>query len=258
MDDAVRRQADAVVEQVRAVLDADLIGVYLYGSAVAGGLRPDSDLDLFVVAARPTTAEEKGRLAAGISPISTRRSRPAGWRPVELTIVVEADVRSWRSPPRMDFQYGEWLRDDFDAGRVEPAEPLNGDLAVLVTMVLRDGQPLLGPPAADVLDPVPRADLDASMLDGVDGLLADLAPDTRNVLLTLARIWSTLDTGEILSKDAAADWVLARLPEEHRPVLARARDGYLGAAEDRWDDEGRIQALASHLVSQIRREPARP
>ena len=42
--------------------------------------------------------------------------------------------------------------------------------------------------------------------------------------------------GVIRSKDAAADWVLERLPEEHRPVLARARANYLGEEAERWDD----------------------
>ena len=34
-----------------------------------------------------------------------------------------------------------------------------------------------------------------AMLGGIDPLLADLDDDTRNVVLTLARIWSTLGTG---------------------------------------------------------------
>ena len=36
----------------RGLADAQIVGLYLYGSAVAGGLRPDSDLDLFVVTDR--------------------------------------------------------------------------------------------------------------------------------------------------------------------------------------------------------------
>jgi predicted nucleotidyltransferase len=39
-------------------------GVYLYGSAVHGGLRPDSDLDVFVVAGRRLTADEQQRVRA--------------------------------------------------------------------------------------------------------------------------------------------------------------------------------------------------
>jgi hypothetical protein len=74
------------------------------------------------------------------------------------------------------------------------------------------------------------------MASAVDGILLDLENDTRNYLLTLARIWSTLVTGEIRSKDLAADWALERLPDEQRLVLERARAIYLGADEERWDD----------------------
>lgn len=67
-------------------------------------------------------------------------------------------------------------------------------------------------------------------------LLAELASDTRNVVLTLARIWMTLETGALTSKDAAADWALAQLPAAHRPVLAHARSVYVAGEAERWAD----------------------
>jgi streptomycin 3"-adenylyltransferase len=254
MDDAALAQAAAVEDVLLATLGDGLLGLYLYGSAVAGGLRPDSDLDLFAVSSRRTTAAERRALVTGLTPISWRPRRPPAWRPVELTIAVASDLKPWRSPPRTDFQYGEWLREDFDAGRFAPSDPNNPDLAVLVTMVRRRGVPRFGPPADELLDPVPPGDLVTAMVAGVDSLLADLATDTRNVLLTLARIWVTTETGEILSKDAAADWALTRLAGAQRAGLARARAGYLGEAEDRWEDgDPRATALADRLVSEIRR-----
>jgi Aminoglycoside adenylyltransferase, C-terminal domain len=56
------------------------------------------------------------------------------------------------------------------------------------------------------------------------------------VIVTLARIWSTVATGAIRSIGDAADWALDRLPEEHRMALARARAIHLGHEEERWDD----------------------
>jgi streptomycin 3"-adenylyltransferase len=92
------------------------------------------------------------------------------------------------------------------------------------------------------------------MAGGVDGLLAELEPDTRNALLTLARIWSTVATGVIRSKDAAAEWALPRLPEEHRLPLESARASYLGDAEERWDAlRPQVRALADHVVAEIGR-----
>jgi streptomycin 3"-adenylyltransferase len=101
---------------------------------------------------------------------------------------------------------------------------------------------------------VPRDDLVRAMLDGVDPLLEELDTDTRNLVLTLARIWSTVETGAIRSKDAAADWALPRLPETHRPVLARARAIYVGSEEERWDDlMSGVRPHAEHVAGEIRR-----
>jgi len=254
MTDAVDEQVTAVVGCLLALPDDTVAGAYLYGSAVDGGLRPDSDLDFFVVSERPIQREERAGLVGRLSPISDHRTRPPTWRPVELTVVVRSDVCPWRYPPRMDFQYGEWLRSDLEAGNLDPQSELNPDLAVLITMVLLRGRVLAGPPAAQLLDPAPRGDLVRAMVSGVDGLLADLETDTRNVLLTLARIWSTVVEGGIRSKDAAAGWALRRLPEEHRSVLARARTAYLEGGEEAWGDVmAAAREHAAFVVGEIQR-----
>ena len=230
--------------------------MYLYGSAVGGGLRPDSDLDLFVLTNRGLTLGEKTRIVEGLLPISGRDTRPAAWRPIEMTVVAQPEIRPWHYPPRLELLYGEWLRAELASGVIdaEPAE--NPDLGILITMVRQAGRPLVGPPGTDVLDAVPEEDLVRAMVDGIPSLLSDLPGDTRNVLLTLARIWTTVETGEIRSKDDAADRAIERLPASLRPVLARARDLYrAGGYGDPWDDEARV--LADHLVGEIRVAVAR-
>lgn len=248
-------QLDEIVRLARRVLGDDLIGAYLHGSAVLGELRPRSDLDVLVVSERRTTPEERRMLIHRLLAISGRWGDPAAPRPIELTIVVQSDVRPWRYPPRLELQYGEWMRGEFERGEMPAPSAASPDLAPLITMVLLGNRPLLGPPPAEVLDPVPRDDLIRAIAAGIPGLLDDLEPDTANVVLTLARIWTTTATGAIRSKDAAADWVLPRLPEEHRAVLARARAIYLGG-EDRWDDlRPRIRPHADFVVQQIERTP---
>ncbi len=177
------------------VFDDDVIGIYVYGSAIEGGLQPGSDLDLFVLSERPTDRAEKRRLIDGLLPISGRRAIAGPARSIELTIAVQSAVRPWRYPPLLDFQYGDWLRREFERDELPPWPMPSPDLAVLITTVLLGSRPLIGPPAVEVLDPVPAADLDRAMIDSIPDLLADLEPDTGNVLLTLARIWTTLGTG---------------------------------------------------------------
>jgi predicted nucleotidyltransferase len=241
-------QIELLLSLVRDVLRKDFVAAYLFGSAVLGGLRPDSDLDVMIVSARPLTHPEKQRLASQLLQISARP------RHLELTIVVAADIRPWRYPPRMDFQYGDWWRHEFERGEVEPwASATNPDLASLIRMVLLADTPLHGPSPGEIFEPVPRRDYVAALVQGIDELIHDIESDTRNVVLTLARIWSGVVTDQVRSKDAAADWALPRLPHRHRGVLAEARAMYLGDGEGEPEDFGsRARAYAEHLVAEIR------
>ncbi|WP_343243961.1 DUF4111 domain-containing protein [Streptomyces sp. SID13726] len=97
---------------------------------------------------------------------------------------------------------------------------------------------------------MPREDLMRGIVAGVPELLRDLDHDTRNVLLPLARVWTTPATGDIRAKDAAADWAVGRMPPEQGAVLAHARDVHLGAAEESWAGCG-VRPCAEFLVAAI-------
>jgi streptomycin 3"-adenylyltransferase len=245
-------QVGEVVRLVDQVLGPDHIGSYPHGSSVLGHLRPASDIDILTVSARSLHAAQRRALVVGLLPLS---GSTAGMRPVELTVVVQQDVRPWRYPPRCDFLYGEWLRGRYLAGETPEPEPMPG-LALEISVALRGHEPLHGPPVTHVLDPVPPADVVRASVEGIPSLLADLSEDTRNVVLTLARVWVTLATGEILSKDAAASWALQRLPAEHRPVLAHARQLYLETSyvDERWSEElrGRVGPHVTAVLAEIR------
>jgi predicted nucleotidyltransferase len=253
--DADKEQIDHTLTLMRVVLQSEVVGVYLFGSAVFGGLRPDSDLDILVVSNRPTTRTEKQRLVQDLMTVSGKKTSRGILRRIELTIVVERDIRPWKYPPSFDFQYGDWLRDKFERGNVEPWSTKSmPDLAVLITMVLLADTPILGPRPSEVFDPVPYQDLLHAMLSDIDRLRVDINSDTRNVLLTLARTWSTAATGIIRSKDAAVEWILEYLPESHRAIIARARAIYLGVQAERWDDvQEDLVPCVDYLIAEISR-----
>jgi streptomycin 3"-adenylyltransferase len=252
---ATDRQIELLVDGVRDVLRDDLVGAYLHGSAVLGGFRPDSDIDVIVVSKRRTTAAEKRRLIDLLLSISGRRASLRPGRPIELDIVVESEIRPWRYPPTFDLHYSELWRERFESGELEPwTSTTNRDLASALTMVLLGDEPLAGPHPAQVFDPVPRSDYIDAILRDIGTVDEFLPWDTRNVVLTLPRIWSAVATEAVYSKEDAADWALPRLPDEHRAVLERARAAYRGEVEDSWDDLGsEVRAFADHVVSEIER-----
>jgi predicted nucleotidyltransferase len=237
----VDEQVSAVVELLRGTFADDLAGAYLYGSATAGGLKPTSDVDLLGVLRRRSTPAERRRLVEALLELSMRP------RYLEVTLVVASDVRPWRYPPRMELQYGDWWRTELERG-LEPWPEENPDLATLLTMVLQSGRTLHGPPPQDLLDPIPVGDVVRAASDGLEKLLGDLGHDTLNVLLTLARIWVTAETGEIRSKEAAAAWALSQAPST---AVERARALYLEGEYGTWDDLD-VRAEAARLVTAIR------
>jgi predicted nucleotidyltransferase len=245
--------AHEVVAIVLEVLGDALVGAYLHGSGVLGGLRPTSDVDVLAVIERPTTRDERQRLVDRLLDISGRRARRGPGRPIELTMLVRADVRPWPDPPRVDFVYGEWRREDYEHGFVPEPGPML-DLGPEIAITLAGNRTLFGPPPAELFDPLPPASIRRSIVAGIPSLIEDLDTDTRNVLLTLARIWQTVRTGEIRSKDDAAAWAVQRLAAEHRAPLETARTMYLeGRDRDDWgDDLPAARATGTALVDEIR------
>jgi streptomycin 3"-adenylyltransferase len=231
-----------------------MLGAYLHGSAVLGGMLPTSDVDVLAVIDRPTTPEERLELVRRLMPISLP-SRAHSTRPIELTVVNQSDVRPWRYPPRMEFQYGEWLRDEYERGEVAQPAP-SADLAALLAVVMLGNRPLVGPPPAQVLEPVPREDLRRALVDGLAEWTSEdkFKTDTRNMLLALARTWQTLATGEIARKDAAARWAAERLLAVEAEVVRRAGDQYLAGThgEDSWPASvDAVRATAARMLSEI-------
>lgn len=223
--------AHEVVDRVRDVVGEALIGAYLHGSAVLGGLRATSDLDVLALVNRPTTHDERAAIVHRLFEISGRQATHGPARPVELTVVQQSQLRPWHSAPVVDLLYGEWLRPKLEQGEIPEPKPMPG-LAPEVVLTLAGNRALFGPPPAELIDPVPEADLRRAVVTSIPSLLGDLERDRRNVLLTLARILATLETGEILPKDDAAELVAHRLPPASREVLLRARQMYVDGVSD--------------------------
>lgn len=250
--DEIQQQLTDSLELLKIVLGPDLLGVYLYGSSVVGRLQKYSDIDLFVVTDRAMTLKQKNKLIARllqISGIYMKSSR----LPIEVTIVEKASINPWQYPPCFDFQYGEWLRESLKDGITEPWITREmPDLALIITQVLLKSQTLWGLEPQVLLAAVPYYDFVNAMLSDLDMLAAGLRHDTRNVLLTYARIWSTLKTNQIRSKPAAADWATVYLPKMYQPVVKRAKSICTGIENEYWNDiKALIKPCANFMVGQI-------
>lgn len=244
-------EASRAARAIQKIMGEHLLAVYLYGSAALGGLRPDSDLDLLVVLEGPLSAPARRELSATLLALSGRLGNEQCTRPLEVTVVDRNDIVPWQYPPRSQLLYGEWLRPQFETGDFSQPTP-DPDLALLLAQARMASTALYGPPAPDLLAPVPAADITHALRDSLPGLVANLRGDKRNVLLTLARMWLTATTGDFRSKDQAAEWAAERLPSAFAALLRQARHGYLSGEPDHWAGQlERLDALAAHLRTAI-------
>jgi len=242
-------EANKAFAAIQGLLAESLVAVYLHGSAVAGGLRPYSDVDLLVVIDKPMVYGVRERLTAELLNISGLYPHdPCGRHPLEVMVFLRSDLSTSVYPARSEFVYGEWLRHEIGKGKI-PEPCFDPELTLLLAQARQEAKPLVGPDAFDVLPAIPWSDIRRAIADGLPALIDTLQSDPRNVLLTLARMWRTLTTGEFVSKDVAAEWAAARLSAEQAAVLSDARKAYLGIRDDKWDDrndEIRRTARALH------------
>ncbi|WP_308485962.1 acetyltransferase [[Mycobacterium] holstebronense] len=253
---------EALLTPVLRYLDdhrpGELVGAYLYGSAASSGLRQDSDVDLLVLTRTTLSEAERASLVSMLLSVSGWRGHAAQFpdvadrRALELTSLVVADVDPLPQTPRRDFQFGEWLRAELLDGHVPPAVS-DPDVVVLLATAQSAHRVLRGQPLDALVAPVPPELLRHAQLALLPELLNDPAGEERFFLLTLARILVTIETGQIVAKDVAAQRVAPRLTGQDRTLLELAGQDYLGLGHVNWADHyHQVVALVPKLVGLIR------
>ncbi|MCG8511829.1 MAG: DUF4111 domain-containing protein [Rhodospirillales bacterium] len=242
----------AATAALRNVLGDALLAVYLHGSAVSGGLRPQSDIDLLAVVDRGLTDDQRTDLLTALLRISGRHPAvPGGPRCIEVMVFRLSDLVEARLPARADFIYGEWLRDGFEAGE-RPMPTSDPEYTLVLAQARQEAIPLFGPNASEFLPEIPVKYVRQAIRDALPPLLDGLRGDERNVLLTLARMWRTAGTGEFVTKDAAAAWAIPRMQGRDAATLDDARRAYLGEITDEWSSRcDDTQRLAEFLRDRI-------
>lgn len=250
-NEKIPKEAIQALKIVEELLDSKVVAVYLFGSAVIGGLRINSDVDVLVVANHSLPELTRRKLIDRLMLISGKMGNTDSVRSLEVTVINFGDVVPWRYPPKNEFIYGEWLRDEFEKGQIQ--EPTyDSDLAIVLAQVRKKSVSLFGPDASDILEPVPMTDIRRAIRESLPGLIEGIKGDERNVILTLARMWLTVAVGEISPKDAAAEWAIPRLPKEHAILLDLARKAYRGEYVDKWEGlDAEVIALVNHMKNSI-------
>ncbi len=242
-------QIKAVKTVLRGMFRDDLRGLYLHGSGVWGGLRPQSDLDLLAVIDGGMSGPQRDRLLDALLRLSGRHPAvPGRARCIDLMVCRAADMTEVGYPPRAEFIYGEWLRDGFERGE-RPMPVQAADITLVLAQAREQAVAVTGPLVTEVLPEIPADHVRRAMREAVPELLDGLRGDERNVLLTLARIWRTGVSGQFVTKNEAAAWAIPRLSAVHAATIDHARRAYLGEVAEDWENRGDdVRRLAEHLA----------
>lgn len=245
-------QLEGVVAALSRICGERLLAVYLHGSAVSSGLQHQSDIDIIAVVDRPLTGIDRDALLDSLLMLSGGYpSAPSEPRCLELAIFSRPELSAHRFPVRAELVYGEWLRAAFEAG--EPPMPVQSDeLTILLAQAQREAVVVVGPERDALLPDIPECEVRQAMRALLPGLLGDLRTDTRNVLLTMARMFRTAVIGDFVSKSEAAIWAMRQLDERNALTLDHFRCAYLGKVSDNGAPSSEdIGCLADELAAKI-------
>src|SRR5699024_10262217 len=89
---------------------------------------------------------------------------------------------------------------------------------ILLWQARKNSITLKGAESKELIPAIPFHEIKKAIRFSLPGLISSFKGDERNVLLTLSRMWFTLVTEEITTKDVAAKWVILKLPERFPPL----------------------------------------
>lgn len=241
-------QVSAVTALLQKILQKQLIGVYLYGSAVLGGLKHESDLDILVVIKEYLSEAHRLTLTKRLLELSGEIGDKNN-RPLEVTIVSEHILTLTEKIPECEYMYGEWLRADIESGKI-PQRYVEPDVILLLFQARSSSIVLYGVPAENLLPEIGFEKINKAILHSLPALMKTINGDERNVLLTLARMWYSLSSQK---KDIAAYWAAENVPEELAYLLIMAAEGYTGKIKDCWEDKTEeLNKLTDFLQQKIK------
>lgn len=240
---------ERLVADIRTILGADLVGIYLYGSTVSGGFDAGvSDLDLVAV----TSPEVEAIDLAGLERMHRDfvRRNPEWSDRIEVVYIGRAALSSFRTSPG-------------PLAVISPGEPFHLREERLVEwlqnwyLVRETGVALHGPDAAAVIPPITWTEFVAATVryaveisrrsfDGATpGSLA-------YAVLTMCRAFRTVHTQTHGSKQEAAAWTRERMPEWAWLIDALLRCRLSGGRSG--FDDGETRAAAERFIRLLAHE----
>lgn len=219
----IGRIIDPLLAGLHAILGEAFVGFYLEGSLALGDFDDASDIDYVAVTRAPIDESLFDRLRTLHDELSQVDSRLA--LDLEGSYVSPEILRHIRHDavkvPNLERGPGERLK----------WAPLWASWIIHQSILRQAGIALVGPPAADVIDPIEPGDLKSAtgaILEEWGGailaepVLAAQPGYQPYIVLTVCRLLYTIEWGRVTSKRQAAEWAATTGDERWRSLIRTA------------------------------------
>jgi predicted nucleotidyltransferase len=213
---------DALLVDVKEIVKEQFVGMYLYGSLANGDFDQHSDVDVLVVTRETVSESNFLELQAMHDHIATMHSP---WAiQMEVTYLSQNTLLKSGSMPHLYLDRG--------AGEKLRWRESKSDWNVERYILREKGVVLEGPDPRALTESVSADELRRSVVDvlqlWINPLLEDPIQKIRPrgyqsfIVLSLCRMLYTLQYGEIVSKQVAAEWALKTLDSKWHRLIERA------------------------------------
>lgn len=244
---AVRRLIADLQTGIQAVFGPRLLALYLDGSLTSGDFDQDSDVDFVAV----TDGEISPAEFAALQDLHTRLAQADPLWGIQL----EGSYLPIYALRRFAPQHCLYPNIERGAGERLKLAAHDAPWDVHRSILRERAIVLLGPPAHELIDPVPPDQLRRVMSDlleswGQNLLARPERVDTRGyqsyIVLSMCRVLYTLETGAITSKPRALKWAMGILDARWHGLLERAWQGRSPGLELSPDDLAETMALVRY------------
>ena len=239
------------VKQSQTILEDNLVGIYLHGSAAMGCFHAKkSDIDLLVVVKQDIPKRIKRRYMDMVVELNVSAPKKG----IELSIVREDVCKPFVYPTPFLLHFSNTYLEWYQTNPSDYIAKMNGtdkDLAAHATILYHRGKCLCGKEIQDVFEKVrPEYYFDSIWCD-VEEAEEEIIKNPMYLILNLCRVLAYGKEELILSKQEGGQWGLNNIPEIYHPLILQALHEYAGNEPIKPDGEY-VRKYAAYMINQIR------
>lgn len=239
------------VKQSQQILEDNLVGIYLHGSAAMGCFHAEkSDIDLLVVVKQDIPNNIKRRYMDMVVELNAHAPKKG----IELSIVREGVCNPFVYPTPFVLHFSNSHLEWYQTNPSDYIAKMNGtdkDLAAHFTIIYHRGKCLCGKEIQDVFEKIrPEYYFDSIWCD-VEEAEAEIIKNPMYIILNLCRVLAYGEEALVLSKQEGGKWGLDNVPETYHPLILQALNEYAGNEPVKPDGEYARQ-YAAYMINRIK------